>query len=119
MDKIILVHYINVGNMPATKARQALAAYVAAYKNTQENEILNYWIPSHENKIECIYPVAHTVSSITKGPALSAALTAALAPFINENNTSDTRLKISKVIESVLLAFGVKPPDVYIDEQNI
>jgi hypothetical protein len=114
LDKVILVHYVNVGNMSAPKAREAVASYINAYKNV-DDRILNYYIADKVNKIECIYPVSGSAA----GTALSAALSAALVPFVDESNTPDTRLKISKVIDSVLLAFGVKFTDVYIEEENI
>jgi len=55
MEKIILVHYIDVGNMSNRDAKEYLVRYID--KMPKDNNIINYFIPTKgENKIDCLNP---------------------------------------------------------------
>ena len=57
MEKIILVHYINIGNMVHSDVERFIKS-VAVELTPKEDNIISYWIPikNGETRIECINP---------------------------------------------------------------
>jgi hypothetical protein len=56
MKKIILVHYVNVGNYKGVKLEKYMEDIVKRFSKKEEN-VLEYFIPTNgESKVECIYP---------------------------------------------------------------
>ena len=56
MDKIIIVHYIDVSEVNA-ELRSAFMNDVIKSFSPKDNNILSYWIPVYsETRIECINP---------------------------------------------------------------
>jgi hypothetical protein len=56
MKKIILVHYVNVGNYKGVKLEKYMEDVTKKFSKKEEN-FLEYFIPTNgESKVECIYP---------------------------------------------------------------
>jgi hypothetical protein len=56
MEKIILVHYVNVGNYKGVKLEKYIEDIAKKFSKKEEN-VLEYFIPTNgESKVECIYP---------------------------------------------------------------
>lgn len=63
-DKLILVHYIGIGNMDNSDVPEYIQHIVKALqpKVGNEEEVLSYYIPTREeSRIECINPKLLTV----------------------------------------------------------
>lgn len=63
-DKLILVHYIGVGNMENHDIPEYIQKIVESLKPKEEDkdEILSYYIPTREeSRVECINPKLLTV----------------------------------------------------------
>jgi hypothetical protein len=58
MEKIILVHYINVGNIDYSDVESFMKRVVDKFSPKEEDNIISYWIPiqNGETKVECINP---------------------------------------------------------------
>lgn len=58
MEKIILVHYINVGNMDYTNINKFMEEITVKFSPKEEDNIISYWIPVNngETRVECINP---------------------------------------------------------------
>ena len=58
MEKIILVHYINVGNMDYTNINKFMKEITVKFSPKEEDNIISYWIPVNngETRVECINP---------------------------------------------------------------
>jgi len=57
MEKIILVHYVNIGNIDNDKVSEIMEDIVEKCQ-TKEQDIISYWIPikDGDTRIECINP---------------------------------------------------------------
>jgi hypothetical protein len=58
MEKIILVHYINVGNIDGNDVSKIMEDVVKNFSPKEEDNIISYWIPVREGdtRVECINP---------------------------------------------------------------
>jgi hypothetical protein len=58
MEKIILVHYINVGNIDGNDVSKIMEDVVKKFSPKEEDNIISYWIPVREGetRVECINP---------------------------------------------------------------
>ena len=58
MEKLILVFYIGVGNLPPAEVSEFMQDVVANLKKDKQKDIIYYFIPvrNQETKIECINP---------------------------------------------------------------
>ncbi len=58
MEKIILVHYINVGNIDGNDVSKIMEDVVKKLSPKEEDNIISYWIPVREgeSRVECINP---------------------------------------------------------------
>jgi hypothetical protein len=58
MEKIILIHYINVGNMDGEDVSKYMEEIVKRCSPKEEDNIISYWIPVREgeSRVECINP---------------------------------------------------------------
>ncbi len=58
MEKIILVHYINVGNMNYSDINKFMEEITVKFSPKEEDNIISYWIPikNGETRVECINP---------------------------------------------------------------
>ena len=58
MEKIILVHYINVGNMDYSDINKFMEEITVKFSPKEEDNIISYWIPikNGETRVECINP---------------------------------------------------------------
>ena len=58
MEKIILVHYINVGNVGNMDCSDVMEEIVDKFSPKEEDNIISYWIPikNGETRVECINP---------------------------------------------------------------
>jgi hypothetical protein len=58
MEKIILVHYINVGNIDGNDVSRLMEDVVKKFSPKGEDNIISYWIPvrEQETRVECINP---------------------------------------------------------------
>lgn len=58
MEKIILVHYINVGNIDGNDVSKIMEDVVKRFSLKEEDNIISYWIPVREGetRVECINP---------------------------------------------------------------
>jgi hypothetical protein len=58
MEKIILVHYINVGNMDYININKFMEEITVKFSPKEEDNIISYWIPirNGETRVECINP---------------------------------------------------------------
>jgi hypothetical protein len=57
-EKIILVHYINVGNIDGNDVSRLMEDVVKKFSPKEEDNIISYWIPvrEQETRVECINP---------------------------------------------------------------
>ena len=57
-EKIILIHYINVGNIDDNDVSEMMKKVVNKFSPKEEDNIISYWIPVREGetKVECINP---------------------------------------------------------------
>ena len=57
-EKIILIHYINVGNIDGNNVSEMIENVVKKFSPKEEDNIISYWIPVREGetRIECINP---------------------------------------------------------------
>jgi hypothetical protein len=57
-EKIILVHYINVGNINSNDVAEIMKDIVNKFSLKEEDNIISYWIPVREGdtRVECINP---------------------------------------------------------------
>jgi hypothetical protein len=57
-EKIILVHYINVGNINSNDVAEIMKDIVNKFSLKEEDNIIAYWIPVREGdtRVECINP---------------------------------------------------------------
>ena len=57
-EKIILVHYINVGNIVGNDVSKLMEDVVKIFSPKGEDNIISYWIPVREGetRVECINP---------------------------------------------------------------
>lgn len=66
LEKVILVHYINVGNKSPQRAKESMSKMIQVFKDSIPDEdkekIISYFIPvtNSETRVECIYP--HKIS---------------------------------------------------------
>lgn len=58
MEKIILVHYINIGNMDYSDIDKFMEEITVKFSPKEEDNIISYWIPVNngETRVECINP---------------------------------------------------------------
>jgi len=58
MEKIILVHYINIGNIDGNDVSKIMEDVVKKLSPKEEDNIISYWIPVREGetRVECINP---------------------------------------------------------------
>jgi len=58
MEKIILVHYINIGNIDRNDISQYMNEIVKMFSPKDGDNIIAYFIPIHEGetRVECINP---------------------------------------------------------------
>ena len=58
MEKIILVHYINVGNIDGNDVSKIMEDIVNKFSPKEEDNIISYLIPVREGetRVECINP---------------------------------------------------------------
>ena len=58
MEKIILVHYINIANMNYNDVNKFMEEVVVKFSPKEEDNIISYWIPVNngETRVECINP---------------------------------------------------------------
>ena len=58
MEKIILVHYINIGNMDYNDVNKFMEEVAVKFSPKEEDNIICYWIPVNngETRVECINP---------------------------------------------------------------
>ena len=58
MEKIILVHYINVGNIYTNDVSKIMEDVMEKFSPKEEDNIISYWIPVREGetRVECINP---------------------------------------------------------------
>jgi hypothetical protein len=58
MEKIILVHYINIGNIDGNDVSKIMEDVVNKFSPKEEDNIISYWIPVREGetRVECINP---------------------------------------------------------------
>jgi hypothetical protein len=58
MEKIILVHYINIGNIDGKDVSKIMEDVVNKLSPKEEDNIISYWIPVREgeSRVECINP---------------------------------------------------------------
>jgi hypothetical protein len=58
MEKIILVHYINIGNIDGNDVSKIMEDVVKKFSPKEEDNIISYWIPVREGetRVECINP---------------------------------------------------------------
>ena len=58
MEKIILVHYINVGNIDGNDVSKIMEDVVKNFSPKEEDNIISYWFPVREGetRVECINP---------------------------------------------------------------
>jgi hypothetical protein len=57
-EKIILIHYINVGNIDGNDVSEMMGNVVNKFSPKEEDNIISYWIPVREGetRVECINP---------------------------------------------------------------
>jgi len=57
-EKIILIHYINVGNIDGNDVSEMMENVVKKFSPKEEDNIISYWIPVREGdtRVECINP---------------------------------------------------------------
>jgi hypothetical protein len=57
-EKIILIHYINVGNIDGNNVSEMMEDVVNKFSLKEEDNIISYWIPVREGetRVECINP---------------------------------------------------------------
>lgn len=57
MEKIILVHYIHIGNMNVNDVSRYMKEFSETCK-PKEEDIISYWIPvkNGDSRVECINP---------------------------------------------------------------
>ena len=57
-EKIILIHYINVGNIDDNDVSEMMKNVVNKFSPKEEDNIISYWIPVREGetRVECINP---------------------------------------------------------------
>ena len=57
-EKIILIHYINVGNIDGNNVSEMMENVVNKFSPKEEDNIISYWIPVREGetRVECINP---------------------------------------------------------------
>jgi hypothetical protein len=57
-EKIILIHYINVGNIDGNNVSEMMENVVKKFSPKEEDNIISYWIPVREGetRVECINP---------------------------------------------------------------
>ena len=57
-EKIILIHYINVGNIDGNNVSKMMENVVNKFSPKEEDNIISYWIPVREGetRVECINP---------------------------------------------------------------
>jgi hypothetical protein len=57
-EKIILIHYINVGNIDGNNVSEMMEDIVNKFSLKEEDNIISYWIPVREGetRVECINP---------------------------------------------------------------
>jgi hypothetical protein len=57
-EKIILIHYINVGNIDGNDVSEMMKNVATNCSPKEEDNIISYWIPVREGetKVECINP---------------------------------------------------------------
>jgi hypothetical protein len=57
-EKIILIHYINVGNIDDNDVSEMMKKVVNKFSPKEEDNIISYWIPVREGetRVECINP---------------------------------------------------------------
>ena len=58
MEKIILVHYINIGNINYNDVNKLMEEITVKFSPKEEDIIICYWIPVNngETRVECINP---------------------------------------------------------------
>ena len=58
MEKIILVHYINIGNMNYNDVNKFMEEITVKFSPKEDDNIISYWIPVNngETRVECINP---------------------------------------------------------------
>jgi hypothetical protein len=58
MEKIILVHYINIANIDGNDVSKIMEDVVKKLSPKEEDNIISYWIPVREgeSRVECINP---------------------------------------------------------------
>ena len=68
MEKIILVHYINIGNINANDVSKIMEDVVKKFLPKDEDNIISYWIPVREgeSRVECINPKLVSQEDFTK-----------------------------------------------------
>jgi hypothetical protein len=57
-EKIILIHYINVGNIDGNNVSEMMEDVINKFSLKEEDNIISYWIPVREGetRVECINP---------------------------------------------------------------
>jgi hypothetical protein len=57
-EKIILIHYINVGNIDGNDVSKMMEDVINKFSLKEEDNIISYWIPVREGetRVECINP---------------------------------------------------------------
>ena len=57
-EKIILIHYINVGNIDVNNVSEMMEDVINKFYLKEEDNIISYWIPVREGetRVECINP---------------------------------------------------------------
>jgi hypothetical protein len=57
-EKIILIHYINVGNIDGNDVSKMIEEVIKKLSLKEEDNIISYWIPVREGetRVECINP---------------------------------------------------------------
>lgn len=58
MEKIILVHYIYIGNIDYNDVNKFIEEIAVKFSPKEEDNIISYWIPVNngETRVECINP---------------------------------------------------------------
>ena len=67
-EKIILIHYINVGNIDGNDVSKMMEEVINKLSLKGEDNVISYWIPVREGetRVECINPVIASKDEMDK-----------------------------------------------------
>lgn len=85
MNKIILVHYVNVSKLSDNEIPEYFNNLVEHYKKYMDDSILQYWIPilNGDSRIECLNPKLVTEQEFTNAYEYLNKAQAGFMDFIN------------------------------------